>query len=85
MKRPAALAASMMMTAVLAGCQQTAAPLPDLTLCETPRPVVCTREYRPVCGYLPAADTWKTYGNDCSACADPEVSGWRDGACQSTR
>ena len=81
MNLSAAFIASAVLAGLLAGCQQTAAPRPDLTLCEEPRPEVCTREYLPVCGYLPAADAWNTYGNDCTACADEGVEGWKAGAC----
>jgi len=63
-----------------AGCQ-TEAPRKDLTMCTEPRPEICTREYFPVCGHTSANDSWKTYGNACSACADPEVEGWVAGAC----
>ncbi|RRC98078.1 hypothetical protein [Amphritea balenae] len=48
---------------------------PDLSS----RPQICTRDYRPVCsqGQQPAM----TYGNACSACADPSVTGYTPGAC----
>ena len=60
-------------TGFAAGCQSDA-PRNDLTLCPEPRPQICTREYMPVCGYNSADDSWKTYGNPCSACADSAVS-----------
>jgi hypothetical protein len=61
--------------------------------CEPPRPEMCTREWRPVCARrdtgvrcvttpCPSWET-KTYGNSCSACADPAVHGWRPGECAS--
>lgn len=52
-----------------------------LNPCPDPRPEVCTREYRPVCGYAAGMRMGTTYGNDCEACADPSVEGWLPGAC----
>ena len=49
--------------------------------CPDPRPGVCTRDYRPVCGYASDSATVMTYGNDCEACGDPAVEGWLPGAC----
>ena len=61
------------------------------TACEEPRPAVCTREYRPVCGLRDAgircvtapcdSTEWRTYGNACDACADPAVYGYTPGEC----
>lgn len=48
--------------------------------CEDPRPQVCTLEYAPVCA-LRGEGEWREYSNGCGACADPEVSGYRDGPC----
>jgi hypothetical protein len=60
--------------------------------CVVPRPEVCTKEWRPVCGLRDTGvrcvtgpcDSWeaKTYGNACTACADAEVQGWRPGECE---
>lgn len=61
------------------------------TECREPRPEICTQEYRPVCGLrntgsrcitarCPAVE-WRTYSNACHACGDPEVVGYREGAC----
>lgn len=60
--------------------------------CVVPRPEVCTRDYRPVCGLRDTGircvtqpcDSWetKTYGNACSACADGPVYGWKPGECE---
>ena len=63
----------------------------DVVECVPPRPEMCTRDWRPVCGRrdtgvrcvttpCPSWET-KTYGNACSACADPGVHGWRPGEC----
>jgi hypothetical protein len=67
------------------------APAEDFVSCEDPRPEMCTRDYRPVCGArdtgvrcitTPCPSTeWKTYGNACTACSDPEVAGHRPGEC----
>ncbi|WP_373080691.1 hypothetical protein [Zhongshania sp.] len=61
------------------------------TSCETPRPEMCTREYRPVCGHVDTgircvttpcpAQRHQTYGNACSACADEKVMGYEQGDC----
>jgi hypothetical protein len=52
------------------------------------RPEICTREYLPVCGLreVEAADgatsrEWKTYSTGCTACSDPSVIGYVEGAC----
>lgn len=60
--------------------------------CKTPRPEVCTKEYRPVCASkdtgircitTPCPSEEKvTYPNACSACADSKVHGYTpNGAC----
>ena len=51
-------------------------------VCRDPRPEVCTAIYAPVCAFrlaegLPPA----TYASGCSACADPMVAGFVEGAC----
>ena len=50
------------------------------TVCEDPRPQICTMDYRPVCGTLKDGST-KTYSNGCGACADLKVVSWVDKAC----
>jgi tetratricopeptide (TPR) repeat protein len=50
--------------------------------CADPRPQACTRDYRPACGLLRDHSS-RTYGNACSACADPEVVSQSAGACPS--
>ncbi len=49
-------------------------------LCAEPRPQLCTRDYRPACGVRRDGGR-KTYGNACSACADPEIVSQAAGAC----
>ena len=75
------VAASLCLVSVaIAGCRS---PAPrDMTACDEPRPQVCTHDYRPVCGYVPGEDRWKTYGNSCTACSDPAVAGWQAGPCK---
>ena len=52
----------------------------DLILCEEPRPQVCTREYDPVCGTLKDGST-TTGSTGCTSCSDPNVVGYKMGAC----
>jgi len=49
--------------------------------CTEPRPQVCNQDYRPVCA-VRQDGSYKTYANGCSACSDPEVTGYRDGECE---
>lgn len=71
-----------------AGCQsmeesQHQAAVPEgLILCPEIRPQVCTREYRPVCAWLPETRQWKTYATGCVACSDKHVLGYKEGACE---
>ncbi len=51
-----------------------------LTLCQEPRPEVCTMEYRVVCAQLQDG-SFKEYSNACSSCSDANVVGYRDGSC----
>jgi hypothetical protein len=48
--------------------------------CADPRPQMCTLDYRPACG-VRRDGSQKTYGNACSACADPDVMSQGAGAC----
>jgi hypothetical protein len=50
------------------------------TVCEDPRPQVCTMDYTPVCATL-MDDSVKTYSNGCGACADAKVKSWVADAC----
>ena len=52
----------------------------DLILCEEPRPQICTREYDPVCATLKDGST-TTGSTGCTSCSDPEVVGYKKGAC----
>jgi hypothetical protein len=50
------------------------------TICEDPRPQVCTMDYTPVCATLQDGSV-KTYPNGCGACADANVKSWVADAC----
>jgi len=49
--------------------------------CKEPRPEICTMEYLPVCG-LSSDEFDKTYASACTACSNPQVNGYRKGACK---
>ncbi len=49
-------------------------------LCTDPRPEICTQQYVGVCASLADGST-RTTATGCTACADPEVVGWRPGEC----
>ena len=72
------------MAIALGACASTGAEKPmsaaEATVCQDPRPQVCTMDYRPVCGTLQDGSV-KTYANGCGACADNGVVSWIDGAC----
>ena len=61
------------------------------TQCTSPRPQMCTRDYRPVCATrdtgvrcvtTPCPSTeMVTKSNACTACADEKVFGYTEGAC----
>ncbi len=51
-----------------------------MTECVEPRPEICTREYRPVCGES-IGGSKKTYGNACEACGDQNVVRHHAGEC----
>ncbi len=54
---------------------------PKFHRCRTnERGKVCTSDYNPVCGVSPNG-SMQTYGNSCSACGDPNVNFWTNGAC----
>ena len=53
---------------------------PGQVTCTDPRPQMCTRDYRPVCG-TKRDGTRQTYGNGCGACADAAVVTHVPGPC----
>ena len=63
----------------LMGCSGQSVQPADLIACPEQRSAFCTRDYRPVCGYINGQS--RTYGNGCSACAVSEVDGYIEGAC----
>ncbi|WP_299180784.1 hypothetical protein [uncultured Neptuniibacter sp.] len=66
---------------LMTGCKSTPMLPLDATICDSPRPQICTMDYRPACGYKEKAAP-ETYSNLCSACADPVVVGATEGTCQ---
>lgn len=52
-----------------------------LVKCARPRPEVCTKEYRPVCGFEPDGNH-KTFSNACSACASTDIISYCGGNCK---
>ncbi|WP_339670619.1 hypothetical protein [Dasania marina] len=68
--------------AALLGCASAERSVPDSAGgCAEPRPQICTREYRPVCG-VQENSLAKSYGNACTACADVQVVYYLEGACK---
>lgn len=53
----------------------------DMIACEMPRPEVCTREFRPVCG-LHKDGKYKTYSTACSACTNKQATSYYKGVCK---
>ena len=72
------------MLASLGGCaiySSESTPVPGAaTLCEEPRPQICTMEYVPVCATLKDGGV-KTYASGCSACSAVQVVSWVEGEC----
>jgi hypothetical protein len=72
--------------AIAAGCgasptaTKAVGDVDPITLCEEPRPEVCTMNYLPVCGALEGGGT-KTYSNACVACSDRAATGYHEDAC----
>lgn len=52
-----------------------------LTQCVSPKPEVCTKEYKPVCGFE-ADGNYRTFSNACMACSDAQINAYDDGACK---
>ncbi len=68
---------------VLLGCASDPIeekPLVGFEACPSPRPQVCTLDYRPVCALLGNGER-REYSNGCSACGDEAVSGFVAGPC----
>ncbi|EED30642.1 hypothetical protein NOR53_24 [gamma proteobacterium NOR5-3] len=69
------------MTACATPMEPVAVEVPSLTACEGPRPQVCTMIFAPVCASR-ADGKLETYASGCNACADDQVSSYRNGACE---
>jgi hypothetical protein len=54
----------------------------DAVQCTTPRPQMCTADYRPVCATLADGNEVATYSNGCSACGDARVLSHVPGECE---
>lgn len=63
------------------GLPESGGEVEALTICQEPRPQICTMDYQPVCAQLEDG-TFKTYSNDCTACSETFVIGHREGACE---
>jgi hypothetical protein len=67
----------------LTGCAGSGPPVQSgMTVCEDPRPQVCTMIYSPVCG-IHEDKSQKTYASDCTACSKATVVGYELGECSS--
>lgn len=73
---------SVLISACAAYSEKDADPsVSDLIICQEPRPQICTNEYNPVCARLKDGTT-RTDATGCTACSDPEVVGYKMGACE---
>ncbi len=75
-----------LMSALVSACasydEKTAgASASGLTVCNDPRPQVCTLEYDPVCATYNNGSK-KTSSTGCTACSDPEVVAYAMAACE---
>jgi len=52
----------------------------DTTACPEPRPQVCTMEFAPTCAVLESG-VRKEFSSPCTACSNPEVTGYVIGPC----
>ena len=82
----ATFAALLLIAAPVTACAQqppappSTPPRGNVINCTDPRPQVCTRDYRPVCGTR-RDGTRQTYDNACGACADANVVSHIPGPC----
>ncbi len=76
------LASAAILTA-LVGCQSSPSLPETAQQCPEERFPMCTRDYRPVCGF-DKAGTHKTYSNGCTACSNEVVLGFTEGKCEAT-
>jgi len=52
-----------------------------LTQCVSPKAEVCTKEYKPVCGFETDGN-YRTFSNACMACSVAEINAYDDGVCK---
>ena len=71
---------SLLLGACASGSPDKASAVAGVTVCEEPRPQVCTMDYTPVCATLQDGSV-KTYPNGCGGCADVNVKSWVPDAC----
>ena len=87
MKPIISMAFTLLLAAIVSGCGTNSPKVisknmaTDLILCPEKRPQMCTREYRPVCAQHKDG-SFKTYSSGCTACANPNVIGYRNDACE---
>ncbi len=74
------LVTSLLLGACASGSPDKALAVAGATVCEDPRPQVCTMDYTPVCANLQDGSV-KTYPNGCGACVDANVKSWVVDAC----
>jgi len=65
---------------LVTGCQANPTKVTKQISCSDPRPEICTREYKPVCG-LYSDNLSKTYSNACTACSDKKVVKYTKAKC----
>lgn len=78
---------TLLFSSLLVSCASTPKEIyPDVELiqCTSPKPQVCTREYRPVCGFENDGDL-KTFSNSCTACSSPKVTSYCEGDCNALK
>jgi hypothetical protein len=71
---------SLLLGACASGTPDKTLVIEGATVCEDPRPQVCTMDYTPACATLQDGSV-KTYSNGCGACADANVKSWVADAC----
>ena len=53
-------------------------------VCQLPRPIICTREFQPVCAQHNNNEKPKTYATGCTACSNSKVDSYVAGPCKTT-
>lgn len=65
---------------IISACSSSSSHVGSAMTCEEPRQTMCARDYHPVCG-VTQKGTMRTYGNHCTACAEPSVAYFIAQAC----